>query len=137
MVRRGVGSNQYKTQVGVADPPAAGDLVAQVWGLNRIQRLRVAENPNTPPDILTQLAGDKDVYVRWGVAANPNTPPDTLVQLAGDKNTDVRWGVAENPNTPADTLVQLTGDKRERVSSAAWENTNLPEEYRALAQLAQ
>ncbi|MGC8912843.1 MAG: hypothetical protein ACP5LE_02750 [Thermoplasmata archaeon] len=37
-------------------------------------RIKVANNPNTPPEILKKLANDKDWYVRAAVARNPNTP---------------------------------------------------------------
>jgi spore germination protein GerM len=35
-------------------------------------RWRVADNTNTPPEILTLLAQDEDVYVRQRVERNPN-----------------------------------------------------------------
>jgi len=41
----------------------------------------VAENPNTPPQILAQLANDKCQTVRQLVAENPNTPPEVRSQI--------------------------------------------------------
>ena len=64
------------------------------------QRMEVADNPNTPPEILTILARDEYWSVRYGVARNPNTPPEILTILARDENDYVRWGVAQNPNSP-------------------------------------
>jgi hypothetical protein len=61
-------------------------------------RCEVAKNPNTPPETLTILARDKDVYVRRRVANNPNTPPEILTILAQDMDCIVRWGVERNPN---------------------------------------
>jgi 3-methyladenine DNA glycosylase AlkC len=60
----------------------------------------LAENPNTSPEILEQLASDESFYVRRCVASHPNTPPKVLEQLATDEEYYVRWSVALNPNTP-------------------------------------
>ncbi len=38
------------------------------------------------------------------LASNPNTPAEVLAELAKDENFVVRIKVAHNPNTPADTL---------------------------------
>ena len=43
-------------------------------------RAKVAENPNTPADVLTELAKDSDWEVRAKVAENPNTPADVLMK---------------------------------------------------------
>jgi hypothetical protein len=42
------------------------------------------------------------------IARNPNTRPETLAKLAGDRFTEVRIAVAKNPNTPVETLRQLS-----------------------------
>jgi pentose-5-phosphate-3-epimerase len=42
------------------------------------------------------------------IARNPNTRPETLTKLAGDRFTEVRIAVAKNPNTPVETLRQLS-----------------------------
>lgn len=34
-------------------------------------RAKVAKNPNTPADVLTELAKDRDWYIRSFVAKNP------------------------------------------------------------------
>ena len=138
MARLGVGSNQYRTRAGAPDVQApAPDLMAQVAAMSTVERRVTAENPNTPVDILVQLAGDEDEWVRQRVAWNPRTPPQVLAQVVGDEDVDVRQLVAENPNTPADTLVQLVGDEDWHVREAALENPHLPEEYRVLERVAQ
>jgi hypothetical protein len=53
------------------------------------------------------MANDEDVYVRIGVANNPNTPPEVLAFLANDELWLVRYFVADNPNTPHETLDRL------------------------------
>lgn len=44
-------------------------------------RVSVAENPNTPADVLTELAKDSDWHVRISVAGNPK-----LKEVLTDKN---------------------------------------------------
>lgn len=54
----------------------------------------------TDTNLLTTLAKDKDVYVRWCVTQNPHTPSVVLAGLKKDKNVDVRRGAEANPYTP-------------------------------------
>ena len=58
----------------------------------------VAENPNTPVDILKRLADDENEYVRKYLARNPNTPTDILNKLANDKNESVKKTAKETLN---------------------------------------
>ena len=88
------------------------------------ERKDLALNPNTPPEILTLLAQDKDWGVRCGVAENPNTPPKTLTILARDKVAYVRRYVAQNPNTPPESLEILVQDKDWNVRQSAQQNPN-------------
>jgi hypothetical protein len=68
------------------------------------QKLLLADNPNTPPETLTILAGDKYFWVRWRVAQNPNTPPEILSILARDEDWTVRWRVERNPNATREVV---------------------------------
>jgi hypothetical protein len=63
-------------------------------------RISVAGNPNTPADVLTELAKDSDWYVRRYAAGNPNIPADVLTELAKDSDCIVRISAAGNPNMP-------------------------------------
>jgi hypothetical protein len=81
------------------------------------ERKDLAYNPNTPPEILTILAQDKDGAVRYRVAYNTNTPPEILTLLAQDKDWIVRCGVAKNPNTPQEILTILARDKDGNVAN--------------------
>lgn len=47
----------------------------------RKARLAIAKNDRTSPDLLAQLAVDKDAEIRQAVASNPNTPQDILLKL--------------------------------------------------------
>ena len=75
----------------------------------------VAENPNTPADMFSQLVTNNHPGDRSRVAKNRNTPPDTLRLLAADSKDAVRWAVAANQNTPADTIAQLGFDNSRTV----------------------
>lgn len=70
-------------------------------------RCFVAENPNTPIDVLTELAKDSDWCVRRNAAENPNTPADVLTELAKDSDYDVRRYAACNPK-----LKEVLTDKK-------------------------
>ena len=89
-------------------------------------RWKVADNPNTPVNILEKLSTDEDLWVRRAVASNPNTPIDILEKLSTDEEWRVRCGVTENPNTPIDILEKLSEDKREYVRRAVAANLNTP-----------
>ena len=60
-------------------------------------RSNAAGNPNTPADVLTELAKDSDCDVRSNAAGNPNTPVDVLTELAKDSDWCVRSYAACNP----------------------------------------
>lgn len=56
---------------------------------------RTSKNPNT----LKTLATDEEWFVRSYVAENPNTPLEVLKILANDEDSIVREYVLENKNT--------------------------------------
>lgn len=98
-------------------------------------RYKAAYNPNAPPAILTQLAGDGDWRIRSLVARHPNTSPEILVQLSKDLDSTVRSEVAFNPHTPTRALVRLAcEDQSQQVRRNAIANPNIPPEV--LVQLA-
>ena len=70
-------------------------------------RVSVAENPNTPVDVLMELAKDSDWEVRAKVAENPNTPVDVLTELAKNSDYIVRCFVARDPK-----LKEVLTDKK-------------------------
>ncbi len=69
-----------------------------------MNKLELALNLNTPPETLTILAQDEDVYVRCGVACNSNIPPEILTILARDMDEDVRWYVERNSNATREVI---------------------------------
>ena len=68
-----------------------------------------------------RLSKDKDWRVRCRVAENPNTPINILIKMSEDKKSNVRCEVARNPNTPIEILKQLSEDVRGNVRTLATE----------------
>ena len=69
---------------------------------------------------------------------NPNTPGELLQQLAKDEDSDVRGDVAKNPNTPLDAYLYLSLDKNKRVRDLAIGSLSglQPEQQSRLKELA-
>lgn len=82
-------------------------------------RLRVAENPNSPIDVLRKLAGDLNHDVRIAVAANPACEPILRFNLANDADVVVRHGLAQNIDTPRSLLLELSSDENGWVRGEA------------------
>ena len=95
-----------------------------VLALHYQEKIKLAENPNTPVETLKVLATDKNVDVRYWVTRNPNTPVETLKVLATDEDYRVRYWVAENPNTPVETLKVLATDENCTVRYWVAQNPN-------------
>jgi hypothetical protein len=51
-------------------------------------RIKLADNPNTPIEILTILSTDENWIVLWHTAYNRNTPIDVLKKLSTDEYSD-------------------------------------------------
>ena len=79
----------------------------------------------TIPKTLKNLAKDENSNVRIIVAENPNTPAEVLSLLAKDRKCKVRQRVAENPNTPAEVLSLLVEDDYSDVKESAAKNANI------------
>jgi sulfur relay (sulfurtransferase) DsrC/TusE family protein len=67
-------------------------------------RKRQATDPNTPADVLVELAKSTNWKIRWAIAKNPSTPADTLVDLSNDTDWEVRVTTLTNPNIPVHIL---------------------------------
>jgi hypothetical protein len=93
------------------------------------QQWEMAQNVETPAEILVELAQSQWVLIREAVALNPktamivyktkkkakspdktNTPATLIEKLLVDKNPVVRVAVAKNPNTPVNILEQLANN---------------------------
>lgn len=67
---------------------------------------QLAADENTPPEELTKLA-KQSVELATIVAQNANTEPELLIELATSEDFIIRQNVAANPNTPIKTLFSL------------------------------
>jgi hypothetical protein len=72
---------------------------------------RVATHPECPPEYLTELSMSWSSIVRMGVAENENTPGDVLWALSFDTDPNVLWQVASNTRTPAKAFENLIDAK--------------------------
>jgi hypothetical protein len=69
-------------------------------------RNRVARHPNIDVSVLTQLAHDK-LSVLIELANNPNTPANILLEFATHPNLKLPMAVAQNPGAPVNLLTLL------------------------------
>jgi hypothetical protein len=77
--------------------------------------LYISNNPNTLAETLSILAtytGNNGYGLRIGVANNINTLPNILANLAYDRDKRVKIAVASNPNTPS-SVMRLLWESRD------------------------
>ena len=87
--------------------PSSSNAGDDIESMNTDEKINLAKNKNTSPEILEKLVEDEDANVRETVAENPNTPAEFLKNLAEDRDWFIRWEVASNPNTPIEVLRKL------------------------------
>lgn len=68
----------------------AGRKSAAVSPQSEAQRLRIAQNPETPAAVLIQLSADSSSAVRSALVFNPAVPASVLFALASDEDRFVR-----------------------------------------------
>ncbi|MDR3617083.1 MAG: HEAT repeat domain-containing protein [Candidatus Obscuribacterales bacterium] len=73
-------------------------------------RIRVAENPSTPLDLLWHLAHDESPDVRIAVGCNPSCDECIINLLRSDDDITVRHGLAQSIETPRMLLETLAED---------------------------
>ena len=66
--------------------------------MDKIDKIRLTENPNTLPDTLDKLSYDDSIDVRYYVTINPNTAMETLDRLLADYR--IRFCVRYYHDTP-------------------------------------
>jgi len=76
----------------------------------------IAENHNTPPKVLRDLAEHGDYFVKARVAGNPNTPVDVLSDLAEVMDGAIDEALVRNPNTPEVVLRRIDNWAKIRVA---------------------
>jgi hypothetical protein len=97
-------------------------------------RWLLALNPNTPPSILDELYGEGVNTVLERLAENPRTSSDTLTNLAYQAVVDIRIAAGGNINMPIASIMMLAADDSVDVRLSLAENHNIP--FAALEVLA-
>jgi len=90
------------------------------------KKFEAAVNPNTPKNILNDLAESGPDWIQERVAENPSTPQELLAKLASHCCATVRAAVADNGNALIDVLLQLVNDESVDVRFAVAENHSMP-----------
>jgi len=88
----------------------------------------LSSHENSPPSVLSWLAGFEDSRLQTRIAEHPNTPEDVLHKLVRSKFHDVRAAIADNPSTPFELLFALSRDEQADVRYRLAENALLPQE---------
>jgi hypothetical protein len=96
--------------------------------------VRVARNPECPPEVLRQLETRSSAINRI-VVHNPSAPRDVLDRAARSSDIHLRMGVAGNPSCPRKRRGSLLIDRYAEVRSAAIGNKKLVPRWRAAARL--
>ena len=104
------------------------NAVDDIEFLKKHGKINLLENNNASPEIIDELAEDRDWHVRYGVARNPNTPVEVIMKLAEDEDANVRYGVADNPRISAEVLRKLAEDEDEWVRQEVAKNPRTPVE---------
>jgi hypothetical protein len=139
--------DNYEIHKLVAIRPDIPEKAAIILSKDESMHLRgiIARNEKIPiiaPDVLKELAEDKEEWVRERVAENKKTPPEILLTLAtkgGDENVGVQEAALKNPNLPVSYIKQLlsspmTNSHKHWIKNALARNISTPPE--ALADMA-
>ena len=78
-------------------------------------RLRIAENIDTPIDVLCMLASDDQSEVRIAALCNETAPDNLLNGVLNDADPTVRYELASNPNAKLWVLLALSEDENPYV----------------------
>lgn len=80
-----------------------------------LERLFVAQNPATPPQILTELSAYNNGDVLVAVANNPNTPPQALIALfkanKSGYGSSILMAIAKNKSLPFEILEEMLKER--------------------------
>ena len=107
----------------------AGDYV------RRIPQVIVALHPDTPPDVIEELARARSKYVRAAVVSRDDLPDVLRAKLAKDKQPIVRAACAGRENCTVDELARFALDPDVEVRRAAHDHARATAEVKASAAL--
>jgi len=107
------------------NPAVTAEIVRQLLGSpNEFIRKMAAENTKLYKSLMPKLAKSDDAKIRAGLADNEFCPENLLKQLAQDEEQSVRSSVALNMSTPREILDQLAQDPVAYVADAAKRTIN-------------
>jgi hypothetical protein len=89
----------------------------------------LASNPETPIDVLNELATEKDLAVLRELAANPNLPGNAIVKLSAYPDCKIRKKIICSPDTTTAMLKLYRHDKDESVAFEANNRLAEKEDY--------
>jgi hypothetical protein len=104
-------------------PHSPSDLIELVENQHEI-----AQNWDTEPEELANLAKSPWSWIRLAVARNPCTPPEILAKLTQDSEEKIQLAVARNYATPADVLDLLVEHYYQEVTLAIAIHPNASEQ---------
>ena len=85
---------------------AISRLIAEVPS-TREERIVVAGDPETPPDIITELAREGDDEILMAVAMNPNAPEEALMEVASRGSGKACGRLLERDRLPEEILMTI------------------------------
>lgn len=95
-------------------------------------KLRLAENPSTPIDILESLSTDaesiyfegKTTSLMAAVAGNPSITDSLMSKLMKSKNDQVKQALAGNSSLTSKYLDVLVSESRKKIAAGKWDYNN-------------
>ena len=87
-VQLALGTLTYSDKIGIICDTTSKEILRILFNQAKdwCTKDHIAENRNTPIDILEKLSRDESIHVRCRVAENINTPIDILEKLGRDEN---------------------------------------------------
>ncbi len=102
------------------DPAVGPTMTPSSWrALSVHTALRLIDHPNTPAQVLFELANHASSEVRAQVADNPNTSYEAIMLLVKDESIDVRLSLAQCYHLGTAVLESLTEDENPYVCNRA------------------
>ncbi|REH36314.1 hypothetical protein BCF44_116183 [Kutzneria buriramensis] len=87
----------------------------------------LAWNPATPPDVTARLVGHPVDFVRWQLVDRTDLPEWVYARLATDAMPGIRWDIAANPATPAAVLRRMVAaDTSREMRRSLARNPSIP-----------
>ncbi|MGD1920712.1 MAG: hypothetical protein ACFCAD_18610 [Pleurocapsa sp.] len=99
----------------IANSPTENKFIIEI--ANVALDRRQAQNKNTSPEKLAQLAQSKDRITQKYVSANPKTPEKILDYFINDSDLFIRNNVAKNNGTSDSTLRKIANSSTEHLST--------------------